>query len=91
MKKIRTMVNISGLVQGVSFRYFTVRKALEHNVTGWVRNLPNGNVQGCFEGKEADVKALIDWCHIGPGHARVENVSVQQNEYTGEFRDFQVR
>ncbi|NMC72786.1 MAG: acylphosphatase [Geobacteraceae bacterium] len=89
--KIQATVTISGLVQGVSFRYFTVQQAERCNVTGWVRNLPNGAVQGCFEGEERDVEALIDWCRIGPRHARVDGVSVERQEFTGKFRDFRVR
>jgi acylphosphatase len=89
--KIRAMVTVKGVVQGVSFRYYTVEKALNNNVKGWVKNLSNGDVQGCFEGHEKDVKALIDWCRSGPRHARVDEVIVEPAEYTGEFRDFRVR
>lgn len=89
--KIRAMVTILGLVQGVSFRYHTRQMALGLNVTGWIRNLPNGNVQGCFEGDEKDVQALIDWCKEGPSLAEVENVSVEKKDFNDEFRGFQVR
>lgn len=89
--KIRADVTIRGLVQGVSFRYHTRQMAMVLNVAGWVRNLPNGDVQGCFEGDESDVQALIDWCHAGPGLAEVESVTVDKQAFRGEFRGFQVR
>lgn len=89
--KIRAMVTISGLVQGVSFRCFTVQQAERCNVTGWVRNLSNGDVQGCFEGEERDVQVLIDWCRVGPRLSRVDQVSVDRQEFTGEFISFRVR
>jgi acylphosphatase len=89
--KIRVMVTVKGVVQGVSFRYFTVEKALQNNVTGWVKNLANGDVLGCFEGDDKDVNALIDWCGTGPRLARVEEVIVEPAEFVGEFRDFRVR
>jgi acylphosphatase len=89
--KMRAMVTIMGLVQGVSYRYFTVQEAERHNVAGWVRNLPNGDVQGCFEGEEHDVLALIDWCRTGPRLAQVDEVIVERMEFTGEFRGFHVR
>lgn len=89
--KIRAVVIISGFVQGVSFRYFTVQQAERCNVTGWVENLPSGDVQGCFEGEELDVHALIDWCRIGPRLSRVDRISIDQREYTGEFDGFRVR
>jgi acylphosphatase len=89
--KMRAMVTVRGLVQGVAFRYHTRHMAMLLKVTGWVRNLPNGDVQGCFEGNTRDVKALIDWCHDGPVHAEVESVMVENQEFRGEFEDFQVR
>jgi len=89
--KIRSMVTVRGFVQGVSFRYFTLQKALQLNVCGWVKNLANGDVQGCFEGEEQDVRTLIDWCRVGPRLARVDQVIVEPGKVTGEFKDFQVR
>jgi acylphosphatase len=89
--KIRAVVTISGLVQGVSFRYFTLQQAARCNVTGWVKNLPDGDVQGCFEGEELDVQALIDWCRVGPRLSQVDRISIDQREYTGEFEGFRVR
>lgn len=89
--KIRAMVTIKGLVQGVAFRHHTTPKAQQHNVSGWVMNLSNGDVQGCFEGEEQDVKALIDWCRRGPSRARVDNVQVEQAPFTGEFDRFTIK
>jgi acylphosphatase len=89
--KIRAYVTVKGLVQGVSFRYFTVQKAILMNVNGWVKNMPNGDVQGCFEGNELDVKALIDWCREGPGLAQVDGVFVEYKDFKGDFSDFHVR
>jgi acylphosphatase len=89
--KIRAEVTIHGLVQGVSFRYHTRQMALQLNVAGWVRNLSNGDVQGCFEGDEKDVQALVDWCREGPSLAEVENVLVTRQEFSGEFLGFHVR
>jgi acylphosphatase len=89
--KIRAMVTIKGRVQGVGFRHYTQRTALQHDVTGWVRNLPDGSVAGCFEGEDKDVRALIDWCRRGPDWAYVEEVLVQDEPYRGEFTSFNVR
>lgn len=89
--KMRARVTVKGIVQGVSFRYYTVEKAAQYNVHGWVKNLLNGDVRGCFEGEDTDVEALIDWCRTGPHRARVDEVIVEPEEYIGEFRDFRVR
>jgi len=88
--KIRAVVNVTGLVQGVNFRHYTRQSALNLNVSGWVRNLPDGRVQGCFEGEEADVNALIAWCRTGPDWARVDDVAVTSEVYRGEFDDFRI-
>ena len=89
--KIRARVIVTGLVQGVNFRYHTRQAALSNNVSGWVMNLPDGSVEGCFEGEEADVNALIDWCRTGPDWARVDHLAVRKEEYRGEFDGFEIR
>jgi acylphosphatase len=89
--KIRASVIVKGLVQGVSFRHYTQQAAIRYSVNGWVRNLSDGNVEGCFEGEEQDVRALIDWCRMGPDWARVDEVLVENEMYRGEFRGFNVR
>ncbi|MBE0595893.1 MAG: acylphosphatase, partial [Desulfuromonadales bacterium] len=85
MKPIRATVRIRGRVQGVSFRYYTSRTAEAHQVTGWVRNLPDGDVEAVFEGGETAVRQLLDWCRQGPAGARVEELSIHWEEYRGEF------
>ncbi len=89
--KIRAMVTVKGLVQGVNFRHYTRETAIRFNVVGWVRNLPDGSVQGCFEGDETDVDALIAWCRTGPSWARVDEVIATKEPYRGEFDDFTIK
>ena len=88
---IRATITVKGLVQGVNFRYYARQAAQRLNVAGWVKNLPDGSVQGCFEGEESAVNSLIDWCRTGPPAARVEGVEVEKGNYTGEFSGFEVR
>ena len=88
---IRATVIIQGLVQGVNFRHYTRQAALRHNVSGWVRNLPDGSVEGCFEGQETDVDAVIAWCRTGPSWSRVDGVTVEHEEYRGGFAGFEIR
>jgi acylphosphatase len=90
MKPVRATVRIKGMVQGVNFRYFTRRTALEHHLTGWVRNLPSGDVEAIFEGKESDVRKVLDWCRQGPSAARVEEILIDWEDYRGEFESFDV-
>jgi acylphosphatase len=80
-------VRITGLVQGVSFRYYTREQARDLGVTGWVRNEPDGAVTGHFEGSDDAVDALVDWCRHGPAYAEVDDVEVTDAQSTGA-RDF---
>lgn len=89
--KTRATVIVRGLVQGVAFRHYTAQEAARHHVTGWVRNLPDGSVEACFEGEEEDVHAQLEWCRRGPAQARVDEMVVQNGQFTGEFARFSVR
>jgi acylphosphatase len=72
---VRYRVLISGRVQGVFFRDTCRRMAREHGVTGWVRNLPDGQVEAVFEGRPQDVDRLVAWARRGPSHAVVADVA----------------
>jgi len=89
--KLRATVIARGRVQGVGFRYYTAETAAGQRVTGWVRNLPDGSVQGCFEGEEEDVRAQVKWCRRGPSQARVDELLVEEGTYTGEFSGFSIK
>jgi acylphosphatase len=76
-------VTVTGRVQGVSFRYYTEVEARRYGVTGWVRNEPDGSVAGHFEGDDADVDALVEWCRSGPPMAHVQHVAVREGHHDG--------
>ncbi|HLC05734.1 MAG TPA: acylphosphatase [Anaerolineales bacterium] len=84
-------VTISGRVQGVNFRYYTVRKARQLGVNGWVRNLGDGQVEATFEGDESSVREIVDWCQHGPPAAKVSEVVVEWEPPTGSYDSFGVR
>jgi acylphosphatase len=90
MANVRAHVFVSGLVQGVFFRQKTKQQAESLEVRGWVRNLEDGRVEAVFEGEEADVNALVDFCKKVPGGAQVTNVAVEFEKPSGEFRNFNV-
>jgi len=75
--KVRAHVWISGRVQAVFFRTNTIKQASKLGLAGWVRNLENGQVEAVFEGAEADVKKIIEWCKKGTLLASVDNVRVK--------------
>jgi acylphosphatase len=70
-------VSVRGLVQGVSFRFYTQREAARLGVSGWVRNEVDGSVTVHAEGEDARVDALVAWCRTGPRHASVQAVEVR--------------
>ncbi len=65
---------ISGLVQGVGFRFFTQRSAARHQVLGYVQNLPDGKVEVYAEGSEKAVTEMMHDLTAGPAYSRVENI-----------------
>lgn len=89
--RTRSTVIVRGRVQGVSFRYHTARAAARNQVSGWVANLSDGSVKACFEGEADAVEAMVEWCRRGPELAKVDGLSEQKGEYTGEFHDFEIR
>ena len=89
MKRIH--VFISGKVQGVFFRAETKRAAKGFNLSGWVRNVPDGRVEAVFEGEDTNVEKMLAWCHIGPPAAIVQEVIATEETYIGEFRNFIIK
>jgi acylphosphatase len=77
MNRIARRAVISGRVQGVSFRAWTVDRARDLGLTGWVRNLPDGRVELHVEGPEAEVERLLAACREGPAAAQVEDLRVE--------------
>lgn len=89
-EQIRAHVFISGKVQGVGYRYSTMRQAQRSGVDGWVRNLPDGRVEAAFEGSRKAVEEIINWCHEGATAAVVKDVTVQYEEPEG-LQGFETR
>jgi acylphosphatase len=69
---------IDGQVQGVFFRDSCAREARREGVAGWVKNRPDGRVEGWFEGDPQAVENLLTWCRQGPRHASVSAVAVTE-------------
>lgn len=88
----RVHAYVSGVVQGVGFRAFTVAAVTAGGlkVTGWVRNLEDGRVEIVAEGTPEDLKKLMDAVAQGPRGSRVDKVEQKKETYTGEFKKFRV-
>jgi acylphosphatase len=83
-------VVVYGRVQGVFFRSSCQEEAERRGLAGWVSNEPDGSVRAWFEGVEADVDSMSEWCHHGPPGAVVERVAAAERE-PGGLRRFDVR
>ena len=90
MSEIRRAVTVRGIVQGVSFRWYTYQQADRLGLTGWVRNERDGSVRLEAQGPEADVEELLAWVRHGPPHARVSAVDVDEIELTEHDIDFSI-
>ena len=88
--KARAHAIISGRVQGVFFRMETKRAADGFGVFGWVKNLLDGTVEAVFEGDRDRVDAVLDWCREGPPAAKVTDVDVNWEKYTGDYTGFNI-
>ncbi|WP_119677662.1 acylphosphatase [Indioceanicola profundi] len=76
-------VVISGRVQGVGYRAWTVEQAGLRELAGWVRNQPDGTVEAVFAGDALDVDAMLDSCWKGPAGALVTDIKVAETEEPG--------
>lgn len=90
-ENVRLHAIVHGDVQGVGFRMATQRTAVEHDLTGWVRNNWDGTVETVAEGPREAVEAFERFLHRGPRAASVARVEPDYSDATGEFSGFNIR
>jgi len=88
---MRLTAIVTGIVQGVNFRWFTQRRAAELGLVGYVRNRADGSVECVAEGSRDELTRLLDALRLGPSEAVVENVDARWTASTGEFHRFEIR
>ena len=81
-------VIVKGHVQGVGFRFYAERAAVKSGLTGWVKNLSNGDVETVAQGSKQSLDSYIDWLKQGPSTARVIDISIQWREITQFYNSF---
>ena len=87
MKTVR--LTITGKVQGVFYRATAKDVADLTGVKGWVKNLPDKNVEVTATASEEALQKFIKWCKQGPPKARVDEVIVEELELQ-EFNGFRI-
>jgi acylphosphatase len=87
MQTIRLIVK--GKVQGVFFRAFVKGNAEQLGITGWVKNLPDKNVEIKASSSEEKIKEFIDLCRQGPPRAVVEDI-ITEDMPNEQFNGFKI-
>lgn len=86
----RLNVVISGRVQGVGFRHHVVTNAERLELTGWVKNRPDGRVEAEFQGEDTAVEQMVDICRQGPPGAWVSDIETTNMPLSEEEESFRV-
>jgi acylphosphatase len=86
----RLHAHVEGVVQGVGFRFFVIRAAQAHHLTGWVRNRYDGRVEVVAEGALGDLNRLLAALRTGPISSDVTKVDYAFEEAQGDFDRFSV-
>lgn len=87
---VRWHIFFFGRVQGVGFRYTCQQTALKHEVSGWVRNLPDRSVEMMVEGETNVIRAYVeDVCEST--HGRVDDKQITKSDASGEFEEMEIR
>ena len=90
MGSVAAELHVRGVVQGVGFRYFCHRSAMNLNLTGWARNNPDGSVSVWVEGDRGAIEQFIDNLKVGPRSASVSDIKVDWKEFTGRYSGFNI-
>ena len=88
MKRLHLV--FKGRVQGVGFRFTAERIALELGVKGWVRNLPNGDVEIVMEGSEPEINETLERIQQSALGKHIKKCDKNWQDYRKEFTEFRV-
>lgn len=87
---VRAHIVVSGLVQGVGYRYFAQRNAVALGLAGYAGNLVTGEVEIEAQGERGLIEDYINQLRIGPRAAIVKHVAVEWEEVDPQLKDFYV-
>jgi acylphosphatase len=87
---VRARISVSGRVQGVGYRAFTVRNAVQRELVGGVKNCEDGRVELEVEGPKDRIVSLIEVLKAGPPASRVTGVQVEWLPASGRRVNFVV-
>lgn len=91
MESKAVRITVTGLVQGVGFRYFTMHEAVKLGLNGYASNLSTGQVEVVVSGERGMIEELIKTMRVGPRHAYIDNVEIEEILLKEPFRSFYIR
>jgi acylphosphatase len=83
-------LHVTGMVQGVGFRYFAMREANAYGLNGYVKNLPDGSVELQVEGEKEIIERFKSILEKGPGYSDVDRVDIVYEAYSAKYDKFSV-
>jgi len=84
------IVNVRGVVQGVGFRWWCVRRARELSIKGYAANLYDGSVEVAMEGDRGLIEEFIKVLRVGPAYARVSDIKILWYDKPKGYKDFTI-
>jgi len=82
---------VSGVVQGVGFRFFAMHRARKYHITGRVKNLYDGRVEIEAEGKKQELILFLEDIRLGPSYGHVSGISEEWHEIAfPRYKDFSI-
>lgn len=88
---IRYHIRVSGIVQGLGYRWFVRDRANRLGLSGWVRNLYDGSVEMEAEGEEAVLKHFMECIEHEHPIAKVEKLEFKTTALQGALQTFDIR
>lgn len=88
---IQLHIIVSGKVQGVGFRYFSQMKAVQHEVTGWVKNHSNGTVEILAIGTRDKLDPFLEDLRRGNPFSKIANMDITESDVTENFHSFTIK
>ncbi len=88
MSFVGARVIVKGVVQGVGFRYWTLKKSRSYDVAGQVANLPDGTVEIIVEGDRGPVEDFLAEIKVGPTYGHVSDMLVNWYNSPKGYKDF---
>lgn len=89
--EIRAHVVVSGLVQGVGFRYFVYHRAKSFGLAGYVRNIYSGEVEIEIEGDRSMIEEFIKEVKVGPRAAHIKDLKIEWITCSKSYTNFEIR